>query len=68
MGGSDADWHPGNVRVERRQGASKPEDAEPTVTVDQLAQTALAMAMLPAHVNMLEAIVLPVGPLYLGRG
>jgi len=33
-----------------------------------LAETALLMATLPPHVNMLEAIVLPVEQLYVGRG
>ena len=60
--------HPGNVRVERRQNSGKNEDAEPMMTVDELAQTAVLMATLPPHVNMLEAIVLPVGQLYVGRG
>ena len=35
---------------------------------EELAETALLMASLPPHVNMLEAIVLPVEQLYLGRG
>jgi NAD(P)-dependent dehydrogenase (short-subunit alcohol dehydrogenase family) len=60
--------HPGNVLVERRQGSVKKEDAEPMMTVEELAETAVLMATLPAHVNLLEAIVLPVGQLYLGRG
>ena len=38
------------------------------MTVDELAQAAVTMATLPLHVNMLEAIVLPVGQLYVGRG
>ena len=33
-----------------------------------VAQAAVLMATLPAHVNFLEAIVLPVGQLYVGRG
>lgn len=60
--------HPGNVRVERRQASGKPEDEEPMMTVDELAQTAVLMACLPPHVNMLEAIVLPIEQLYVGRG
>lgn len=60
--------HPGNVLVERRQGATKKEDEEPMMTVEELAQAAVVMATLPPHVNMLEAIVLPVGQLYVGRG
>ncbi len=60
--------HPGNVRVERRQGTAKEEDEEPMMTVEEIAQAAVLMATLPPHVNMLEAIVLPVGQLYIGRG
>jgi NAD(P)-dependent dehydrogenase (short-subunit alcohol dehydrogenase family) len=60
--------HPGNVRIERRVGTGKPEDDEPMMTVDEIAEAAVLMATLPPHVNMLEAIVLPVGQLYVGRG
>jgi hypothetical protein len=60
--------HPGNTMVERRTGSTKKEDDEPMMTVDELAQAAVAMATMPAHVNVLEAIVLPVGQLYIGRG
>jgi NAD(P)-dependent dehydrogenase (short-subunit alcohol dehydrogenase family) len=60
--------HPGNTLVERRQQSTKQEDEEPMMTVDELAQAAVLMATLPPHVNMLEAIVLPVGQLYVGRG
>jgi NAD(P)-dependent dehydrogenase (short-subunit alcohol dehydrogenase family) len=60
--------HPGNTQVERRQESVAPTDDEPMMTVDELAQAAVTMATLPLHVNMLEAIVLPVGQLYVGRG
>jgi NAD(P)-dependent dehydrogenase (short-subunit alcohol dehydrogenase family) len=60
--------HPGNTRVERRQNSGKDEDEEPMMSVDELAQAAVLMATLPPHVNMLEAIVLPVGQMYVGRG
>jgi NAD(P)-dependent dehydrogenase (short-subunit alcohol dehydrogenase family) len=60
--------HPGNVLIERRQGTGRKEDEEPMMTVDEIAQAAVLMATLPPHVNMLEAIVLPVGQLYVGRG
>jgi NAD(P)-dependent dehydrogenase (short-subunit alcohol dehydrogenase family) len=60
--------HPGNVRVERRQGTGQAEDDEPMMAVEELARAVVLMATLPAHVNMLEATVLPVGQLYLGRG
>jgi NAD(P)-dependent dehydrogenase (short-subunit alcohol dehydrogenase family) len=60
--------HPGNVRVERRQESDKAEDQEPMMSVEEIAQAAVLMATLPPHVNMLEAIVLPAGQLYVGRG
>ena len=60
--------HPGNVRVERRQSSGKKEDDEPMMTPEELAESALLMASLPAHMNLLEAIVLPVKQLYVGRG
>jgi NAD(P)-dependent dehydrogenase (short-subunit alcohol dehydrogenase family) len=60
--------HPGNVQVERRQGSSKREDEEPMMSVDEIARVAVLIASLPAHVNMLETIVLPLGQMYLGRG
>jgi NAD(P)-dependent dehydrogenase (short-subunit alcohol dehydrogenase family) len=60
--------HPGNVLVERRQGSGDESDDEPMMSVETIAEAALAMLTLPAHVNMLEAIVLPVGQIYLGRG
>ena len=60
--------HPGNVLVERRVSSIKKEDDEPMMTVDELARAAVAMATMPPHVNFLEAIVLPVGQLYVGRG
>ena len=60
--------HPGNVATERRQTSSATQDQEPMMTPDELAATVVTMATLPLHVNMLEAIVLPVGQAYLGRG
>jgi NAD(P)-dependent dehydrogenase (short-subunit alcohol dehydrogenase family) len=60
--------HPGNTMTERRASSTSPQDAEPMMTVDELAETALTMAALPLHVNVLEAIVLPTTQKYLGRG
>lgn len=60
--------HPGNVRVERRSTSSRSSDEEPMMEVDEIAQAAVLMATLPPHVNMLEAIVLPMGQMYVGRG
>jgi NAD(P)-dependent dehydrogenase (short-subunit alcohol dehydrogenase family) len=60
--------HPGNVATERRQASGAAQDQEPMMTPDELAATVVTMAALPLHVNMLEAIVLPVRQAYLGRG
>lgn len=60
--------HPGNTLNDRRALALSEADQEPMMTCDELAETALLMASLPPHVNMLEAIVLPVEQLYVGRG
>jgi NAD(P)-dependent dehydrogenase (short-subunit alcohol dehydrogenase family) len=60
--------HPGNTLNERRSQRATVQDEEPMMTCEELAETALLMATLPPHVNMLEAIVLPVGQLYVGRG
>jgi NAD(P)-dependent dehydrogenase (short-subunit alcohol dehydrogenase family) len=64
--------HPGNVLVERRQqeqlGGMKQDQAEPMMSVEELAEVAVHMVLLPPHVNFLEAIVLPTTQLYLGRG
>lgn len=59
---------PGNIQVPRRQESGKPEDAEPMMSVEDVAEVALLMAALPPHVEMLEAIVLPHRQLYVGRG
>jgi NAD(P)-dependent dehydrogenase (short-subunit alcohol dehydrogenase family) len=59
--------HPGNVQTERRH-SDLPEDAEPMMSVDEIAEVAVLMACLPPHVEMLEAIVLPRDQLYVGRG
>lgn len=59
---------PGNTLNDRRALRSKVEDEEPMMTCDELAEAALLMASLPPHVNVLEATVLPVEQLYVGRG
>jgi NAD(P)-dependent dehydrogenase (short-subunit alcohol dehydrogenase family) len=55
--------YPGNTLVEKLRNRK-----EPMMTVQDLVQAVVAMAALPPHVNMLEAVVLPVGQMYLGRG
>src|SRR5207253_4023124 len=58
----------GNTRSELTVNPGRPPSEEPMMEVEELAQAALLMATLPPHVNMLHAIVLPVGMPYLGRG
>lgn len=58
---------PGNTYVERVQNRPQP-PTEPMMDVDDLAQAAVLMATLPPNINMLEATVLPIGQLYIGRG
>jgi NAD(P)-dependent dehydrogenase (short-subunit alcohol dehydrogenase family) len=66
--------HPGNVRLEssaEEAGAilgTPGYSAEPMMAVDEIAEVATLMATLPQHMNMLEAIVLPVKQAYLARG
>lgn len=60
--------HPGNVLVERRTDSNLKSDDEPMMSVETISEVAVTMAALPAHVNMLESIVLPVEQDYLGRG
>jgi len=60
--------HPGNVLVERRQGSGLRSDDEPMMSIETIANAALAMLKLPPDVNFLEAIVLPRDQEYLARG
>jgi NAD(P)-dependent dehydrogenase (short-subunit alcohol dehydrogenase family) len=60
--------HPGNTLVERRMRSGKTSDDEPMIATEEMARVALLMATLPPEANMLEAIVLPVEQLYIGRG
>jgi NAD(P)-dependent dehydrogenase (short-subunit alcohol dehydrogenase family) len=60
--------HPGNTAVERRTSSDREADQEPMIPTAEMARVALLMATLPPEANMLEAIVLPVTQLYIGRG
>ncbi len=60
--------HPGNVLVERRMRTGLESDQEPMISVDEIARVALLMATLTPEANMLQAIVLPIKQLYIGRG
>jgi NAD(P)-dependent dehydrogenase (short-subunit alcohol dehydrogenase family) len=60
--------HPGNVRIEDHPYEGPVPASEPKMKVEEIAEAAVFMASLPAHMNMLEAIVLPVKQAYLARG
>jgi NAD(P)-dependent dehydrogenase (short-subunit alcohol dehydrogenase family) len=59
--------HPGNTEVETLANA-RHRSKEPVMQIEEWAQLAVTMAALPPHVNLLEAIVLPLEQPYLGRG
>jgi NAD(P)-dependent dehydrogenase (short-subunit alcohol dehydrogenase family) len=65
--------HPGNVRVGSPEESGAVSgipgySSEPMMNPEEIAEVATLMASLPPHMNMLEAIVLPVKQAYLGRG
>jgi NAD(P)-dependent dehydrogenase (short-subunit alcohol dehydrogenase family) len=64
--------HPGNVLVERRSdgksSTGRDEGPEPLISTADMGKTALLMVTLADDANLLEAIVLPLGQDYLGRG
>jgi NAD(P)-dependent dehydrogenase (short-subunit alcohol dehydrogenase family) len=60
--------HPGNVRIEDHPYTGPVPASEPKMKVAEISEAAVFMASLPPHMNMLEAIVLPVKQAYLGRG
>lgn len=60
--------HPGNVLVERRAESGLTSDDEPMMSVETIANAAIAMLTVPPDVNFLEAIVMPRDQEYLARG
>jgi NAD(P)-dependent dehydrogenase (short-subunit alcohol dehydrogenase family) len=66
--------HPGNVNVETSAeelgsiSGVPGYSTEPMMDVEEIAEVAVLMVTVPPHMNMLEAIVLPVKQAYLGRG
>ena len=56
--------HPGSVTLEWRG----PEDPNATMSTDDIAVAALAMAVMPPYATMLDATVLPIRQPFLGRG
>ena len=56
--------HPGSTTLEWRG----PEDPNATMSVDDIGVAALAMAVMPGDVTMLETTLLPIRQPFLGRG
>ena len=54
--------------VERRSDSGLKSDDEAMMSIETIANAALAMLSVPPDVNFLEAIVLPRNQDYLGRG
>ena len=59
--------HPGSTLVERVRDRDKPY-TDPIMEVDDVVPVAVLMATQSPEVNMLEAIVMPMKQLYIGRG
>jgi NAD(P)-dependent dehydrogenase (short-subunit alcohol dehydrogenase family) len=60
--------HPGNTMSELWEGRDAQTAVEGIMPAGELARVALLMLSLPAEINMLESVVLPVSQPYLGRG
>jgi NAD(P)-dependent dehydrogenase (short-subunit alcohol dehydrogenase family) len=56
--------HPGNVNTAQMELTLE----EPAMEIDDVVKAVMVMVTLPPNVNMLQAIILPVTQLYLGRG
>jgi NAD(P)-dependent dehydrogenase (short-subunit alcohol dehydrogenase family) len=59
---------PGNTETPLWDGRVEQARREGIMSADELARVAVIMATLPADVNMLEAIVLPLTMPFVGRG
>jgi NAD(P)-dependent dehydrogenase (short-subunit alcohol dehydrogenase family) len=59
---------PGNTLAEHWLDPNKPIKGEPLMPADQLARAAVLMASLPPDINLLEAVILPIDQLFVGRG
>jgi NAD(P)-dependent dehydrogenase (short-subunit alcohol dehydrogenase family) len=60
--------YPGNIRTEKRAAGSSAFNAEPMMSVEEVAEGVLFMAAQPAHLNVLELTMLPTEQAFLGRG
>lgn len=59
---------PGNIRTENRAVPDSDFNREPMMSVEEVAQAVLFMAVQPPHVNLLELTMLPTEQKFLGRG
>jgi len=60
--------HPGNVRTEMRQDMTDPMNREDMMTVDEVADLAMAMLLVAPTTTVWELTALPIEQAFLGRG
>jgi NAD(P)-dependent dehydrogenase (short-subunit alcohol dehydrogenase family) len=60
--------YPGNIRTQKRAADGSAFNAEPMMSVEEVAEGILFMALQPAHLNVLELTMLPTEQAFLGRG
>jgi NAD(P)-dependent dehydrogenase (short-subunit alcohol dehydrogenase family) len=60
--------HPGNVRTEMRQDMSDPINREDMMSVDEVAELAIAMLLVATTTTVWELTALPIEQAFLGRG
>jgi NAD(P)-dependent dehydrogenase (short-subunit alcohol dehydrogenase family) len=60
--------HPGNVRTEMRQDMSDPINREDMMSVDEVAELAMAMLLVATTTTVWELTALPIEQAFLGRG
>jgi len=60
--------HPGNVRTEMRQDMTDPMNREDMMSVDEVAELAMAMLLVAPTTTVWELTALPIEQAFLGRG
>jgi NAD(P)-dependent dehydrogenase (short-subunit alcohol dehydrogenase family) len=60
--------HPGNVRTEMRQDMTDPVNREDMMSVDEVAELAMAMLLVAPTTTVWELTALPIDQAFLGRG
>jgi NAD(P)-dependent dehydrogenase (short-subunit alcohol dehydrogenase family) len=60
--------HPGNVRTEMRQDMTDPVNREDMMSVDEVAELAIAMLLVAPTTTVWELTALPIDQAFLGRG